>query len=174
MLPLLLVAREKDLTKAIIPLDNVNEGGLVRDITVFGSDSLGELARALNGEESLTPYTGDVLWTSGFDRLDDLDFKDVRGQLGPKRALEIAAAGGHNVLMLGSPGCGKTMLARRLPSILPDLTFDEAIEVTKIYSLAGQLTPQSPLINKRPFRFPHHTSSLPALWEVGAFQSPVR
>ncbi|MDO7787229.1 YifB family Mg chelatase-like AAA ATPase [Desulforamulus aquiferis] len=172
VLPLLLVAREKDLTKAIIPLDNVNEGGLVRDITVFGSDSLGELARALNGEESLTPYTGDVLWTSGFDRLDDLDFKDVRGQLGPKRALEIAAAGGHNVLMLGSPGCGKTMLARRLPSILPDLTFDEAIEVTKIYSLAGQLTPQSPLINKRPFRFPHHTSSTASLVGGGRIPKP--
>lgn len=172
VLPLLLVAREMSLTKAIIPLDNVSEGSLVKDITLYGLSSLADLARALNGQDSLIPSTCDVEKNSAINTIYDLDFKDVRGQLGPKRALEIAAAGGHNLLMLGSPGCGKTMLARRLPSVLPELTFEESIEVTKIHSLSGQLTPQNPLITQRPFRSPHHTSSTASLVGGGRIPKP--
>lgn len=172
VLPLVLAARQLGIKKVVVPLDNASEAALVQDMEVFAAASLAELAPALRGESELQPYIMRGLTPHDPTEDEKLDFVDVRGQLAAKRAMEVAAAGGHNILMLGSPGCGKTMLARRLPSILPDLTFDEAIEVTKIYSLAGQLSSKNPLVRARPFRAPHHTSSTASLVGGGRVPKP--
>lgn len=158
--------------KLILPRGNMEEAGLVDGIEVFGVGSLAELVGFLNGDKELTPCKPDVkeFFTSSSDAAADLS--DVKGQAHVKRALEVAAAGGHNMLMIGPPGSGKTMLAKRLPGILPDMTLDEAIETTKVHSVAGMLEPGRALVAERPFRSPHHTISDAGLIGGGRIPRP--
>lgn len=171
-LPMVLSAKEKGITKVILPKANADEVSIVSGVEVYGAERLTDVINHLTGTAAIAPslYNMDVF---SAERLKTpLDFADVRGQGAVKRALEIAAAGGHNCLMIGSPGSGKTMLAQRLPGILPELSFDEAIEVTKIHSVAGTLPSSSPVITMRPFRSPHHTTSPVSLAGGGRVPRP--
>lgn len=171
VLPMILYAREHGWREIYIPQGNSAEGELVDGIDVYTPASLSELVSHLKKQERLTPLPkiqfGTKTAGSG-----DIDFAEVRGQQVVKRALEIAAAGGHNVLMVGAPGSGKTMLARRLPTILPPMTEDEILEITKIYSIAGLLNGKKQLVLERPFRSPHHTVSASALIGGGSVPKP--
>lgn len=171
ILPLVVKAREEGLKRVILPIDNATEGAVVEGIDIIGVRSLAEVVGYLNGDIAIEP-TLSANVVEGLESLNRYaeDFADVKGQAQVKRALEIAAAGGHNVIMIGAPGSGKTMLARRLPSILPPMTLDEALEATKIHSVAGKLGTSVGLLTKRPFRAPHHLTSQVAL--IGGGQSP--
>ncbi len=171
VLPLVVKAREEGLKRVILPIENVAEGAVVDGIDIIGVRSLGEVVGYLNGDISIEPaVSGEVVESVAALNCYIEDFSDVKGQAQVKRALEIAAAGGHNVIMIGAPGSGKTMLARRLPSILPPMTLEEALEATKIHSVAGKLGSTSGLLTQRPFRAPHHLTSQVAL--IGGGQSP--
>ncbi len=171
-LPIALRAKEDGFKGIIMPEQNAKEAGVVEGIDVYGASNITEVAEILNGQgkEPVHIDTQKEFYNQMFQ--DDLDFFDVKGQESVKRALEIAAAGGHNLIMIGPPGAGKSMIAKRLPSILPPLTLDEALETTKIHSVAGKMQNNTSLITKRPFRSPHHTISDVALVGGGSFPQP--
>ena len=169
-LPLVLGAQKQGLRRVFLPQANASEGALVRGIEVYGLSHVKQLLDWYQKGEALSPAVSSTALPS--ENLPDLDFADVKGQAGAKRALEVAAAGGHNLLMIGSPGAGKSMLAKRLPSILPEMAFEESIETTKIHSVAGLLSEESALITQRPFRAPHHTISPVGLSGGGSIPRP--
>lgn len=169
VLPMALAARETGIRTLYVPADNAAEATLAEGLTVYGVPDVGALAAHLKGETSLSPAP---VWAPEPEETALPDLQDVMGQENVKRALEIAAAGGHNLLLIGSPGAGKSMLAKRLPSILPELSRPEALETSGIWSVAGLTDPGHPLLTRRPFRSPHHTTSAAALAGGGPQMRP--
>lgn len=154
---MLLNAKELGIKNAIIPFNNMEEANIIEGLNLYPVKTLKEAMDVSEGKKEAIISKGNFNFTS--DNNEAVDFSEVKGQEYAKRAAMIAAAGGHNFIMIGSPGCGKTLIAKRIPTILPPLTFEEAIEVTKIYSSYGLLSKNMPIVKKRPFRIPHHTSS---------------
>lgn len=172
-LPIAIKAREEGFKGLIVPTQNAREAAVVNDLDVYGVENLINVINFFNGSISLDPVKVDTQ-KEFFNNVNkyELGFEDVKGQENVKRSLEIAAAGGHNIIMIGPPGAGKTMLARRLPTIIPPFTLEEALETTKIHSVAGRIDTHTSLMTCRPFRAPHHTISDVALVGGGSFPQP--
>lgn len=172
-LPIALEARKQGFKGVIVPSANAREAAIVSGLEVIGVDQLKQVVRFLEGKETIAPTLVDIQAEfAQSSRNYAVDLSDVKGQENIKRAFEIAAAGGHNVILIGPPGSGKTMIAKRLPTILPPLHIDEALETTKIHSVAGKLRKEDALLSVRPFRAPHHTISDIALVGGGSFPQP--
>jgi len=172
MLSMAVTAREMGVKGMIVPKDNAREAGVAEGVDIYPVETLDDAISLLTGEKRIEPHKTDLNELFNKSRVYGVDYKDVKGQEHIKRALLVAAAGGHNILMVGPPGSGKTMLARRLPTILPDLSLDEALETTKIHSVAGVLEPSTPLLAVRPYRAPHHTISDAGLIGGGSYPRP--
>ena len=170
VLPMLIQAERQGIKSVFIPEENALEGGVLKGIEALPVKTIFQVMQHISGEKKVMPVNSSDLTEN--ETVYDVDFSDVRGQKEAKRALEIAAAGGHNCLMIGPPGSGKSMLAKRIPTILPDMTFDEKLETTKLYSIAGAIPSGQALITKRPFRSPHHTISAQALAGGGTTPKP--
>ena len=169
VLPMALAAKKAGIQALFVPAENAAEATLARGPAIYGIRNIRELVAGLNGETTLTE---EPIWVPTRQDVNVPDFKDVLGQENVKRALEVAAAGSHNVLLIGPPGSGKSMLSKRLPSILPDMTWEESLEVSQIYSVMGMLTAKEPLVTRRPFRSPHHTISNAGLAGGGSNPKP--
>ena len=172
ILPILICAHNLGINKIFIPYDNRVEASYIEGLEVYAVKNLKELVAHFKNEKLIEPLKHKTYEEAKQESVDTNDFSLVKGQYSAKRALEIAAAGGHNIMMIGPPGSGKTMLARSFPTILPDMSFEEALEVTKIHSIAGTLDDKVGIITKRPFRAPHHTATTVALTGGGAKSKP--
>ena len=172
VLALVSYAKENGIKKVFVPRDNAQEAALTRGIEILGAECLADVFSHLMGEKEIEPTVCDVEGIFAEASHYDIDFSDVRGQIALRRGIELCVSGGHNLLLIGTPGSGKSMLAQRIPTILPDMTLEEAIDVTKIYSVAGALDTDTKLISRRPFRTPHHSASAVSIVGGGAKAKP--